>query len=156
MEEVNIYINNLDEIFNNFDNNDISDELALYIENRCTRVKKSKMVIKFISEYEMSKENQGKIINALRSHFGLEIKYNTIENKKRNLINLIIMLVGLLILLFKNILPLTTTIFDIFDVFACFMIWESAYNLLFTDNESDVKIARAKKIISAKIMFIKD
>ena len=156
MEEVNIYINNLDEIFNNFDNNDISDELALYIENRCTRVKNSKMVIKFISEYEMSKENQGKIIDALRSHFGLEIKYNTIENKKRNLVNLIIMLVGLLILLFKNILPLTATIFDIFDVFACFMIWESAYNLLFTDNESDVKIARAKKIISAKIMFIKD
>lgn len=156
MEEVNIYIDNLDEIFNTFDNNDISDELALYIENRCTRLKNNKMVIKFISEYEVSKENQSKIINALRSHFGLEIKYNTLENKKRNIINLIIMLVGLLILLFKNILPLTTTIFDIFDIFACFMIWESTYNLLFTDNESDIKIARAKKIISAKITFIKD
>lgn len=156
MEEVNIYIDNLDEIFNTFDNNDISDELALYIESRCTRLKNNKMVIKFISEYEVSKENQNKIINALRSHFGLEIKYNTLENKKRNLVNLVIMLVGLLILLFKNILPLTTTIFDIFDIFACFMIWESTYNLLFTDNESDIKIARAKKIISAKITFIKD
>ena len=48
MEEVNIYIDNLDEIFNTFDNNDISDELALYIENRCTRLKNNKMVIKFI------------------------------------------------------------------------------------------------------------
>lgn len=156
MEEVKIYINNYEELFNVFDSNDISDDLALYIENRCTRVKNSKMVIKFIYEYEIKNENKDKIIDALRSHFGLEIKYNMMENKKRNLVNLLIMLAGLLILLFKNILPLTTTIFDIFDVFACFMIWESAYNLFFTDNESDIKIARAKKIINAKIVFIKE
>ena len=156
MEEVKIYINNLDELFNIFDNNDISDELALYIENRCTRVKNSKFVIKFFYKKDIRDEDKNRIINALRSHFGLEIKYNIIENKRRSLVNLVLLLVGLLILLFKNFLPLGTAIFDIFDLFAWFTIWESAYTLLFTDNESDRKIARAKKIISAKITFIKD
>lgn len=156
MEEVKIYITDTESLYNKFDESDISDELVTYIENRCSRVKSKQMVIKIISKSEISDIEKDKIINAVRSHFGLEIKYGMINNKRRNTVNLIIMLIGLLILLFKNILPLTTTIFDLLDVFACFMIWEAAYNLLFTDNEEDIKIARAKKIISAKIMFIKN
>ena len=156
MEEVKIYIQDISDLYNTFDNSDISDDLANYIENRCSRVKNREMVIKIISNIEISEKEKEKLIHALRSHFGLEIKYNMINNKRRNTVNLFIMLFGLLILLFKNILPLSTTIFDILDVFACFMIWEAAYNLLFTDNIEDLKIARAKKIIGAKIEFIKN
>lgn len=125
MEEINVYINDYSSLFNTFDKNDISSE------------------------------EKDKIIDAVRSHFGLAIKYNLIESKRRNMVNLILLLVGLLILLFKNILPLGNTVFDILDIIACFIIWESAYNLLFTDNESDIKILRAKKISNAKIVFEK-
>lgn len=156
MEEIKVYINDYNSLFNTFDKNDISDELAIYIENRCSRLKHSKTVIKFISSTTIGDSEKEKIVDAIRTHFGLEIKYNLIENKRRNLVNLILMLIGLLILIFKNILPLLNTLLDIFDIFACFIIWESAYNLLFTDNEADVKITRSKKIISAKIEFIVD
>ena len=156
MEEVKVYINDYDSLFNVFDKNDISEELATYIENRCSRIKNSEMVIKFISNKTISDKDKDKLVDALRSHFGLEIKYNLIESKRRNLTNLVLMLIGLLILIFKNILPLLDTLFDILDIFACFIIWESAYNLLFTDNESDINIRRAKKISNAKIEFIID
>ena len=156
MEEVKVYINDYDSLFNVFDKNDISEELATYIENRCSRIKNSEMVIKFISNKTISDKDKDKLVDALRSHFGLEIKYNLIESKRRNLTNLVLMLVGLLILIFKNILPLLDTLFDILDIFACFIIWESAYNLLFTDNESDINIRRAKKISNSKIEFIID
>lgn len=156
MEEIKVYINDYDSLFNVFDKNDISEELAIYIENRCSRLKNKEMVIKFISNKTISDKDKDKLLDALRSHFGLEIKYNLIESKRRNLTNLVLMLVGLLILIFKNILPLLDTLFDILDIFACFIIWESAYNLLFTDNESDINIRRAKKISNAKIEFIID
>lgn len=156
MEEVKVYINDYDSLFNVFDKNDISEELATYIENRCSRIKNSEMVIKFISNKTISDKDKDKLVDALRSHFGLEIKYNLIESKRRNLTNLVLMLIGLLILIFKNILPLLDTLFDILDIFACFIIWESAYNLLFTDNESDINIRRAKKISNSKIEFIID
>ena len=156
MEEVKVYINDYDSLFNVFDKNDISEELATYIENRCSRIKNSEMVIKFISNKTISDKDKDKLVDALRSHFGLEIKYNLIESKRRNLTNLVLMLIGLLILIFKNILPLLDTLFDILDIFACFIIWESAYILLFTDNESDINIRRAKKISNAKIEFIID
>ena len=134
MEEIKVYINDYDSLFNIFDKNDISDELATYIENRCSRLKNKGIVIKFISSKTISDDDKDKLVDALRSHFGLEIKYNLIESKRRNITNLVLMLVGLLILIFKNILPLLNTLFDILDIFACFIIWESAYNLLFTDN----------------------
>lgn len=156
MEEVKVYVNDYNCLFNAFDKNDISDELAVYIENRCSRLKNKKMVIRFISNNNISDRDKDKLIDALRSHFGLNIKYNLIESKRRNITNLVLMLVGLLILIFKNILPLLNTLFDILDIFACFIIWESAYNLLFTDNESDINIRIAKKIINAKIEFIID
>ena len=156
MEEIKVYINDYDSLFNVFDKNDISEELAIYIENRCSRLKNKEMVIKFISNKTISDKDKDKLLDALRSHFGLEIKYNLIESKRRNLTNLVLMLIGLLILIFKNILPLLDTLFDILDIFACFIIWESAYNLLFTDNESDINIRRAKKISNAKIEFIID
>lgn len=156
MEEVKVYVNDYNCLFNAFDKNDISDELAVYIENRCSRLKNKKMVIRFISNNNISDRDKDKLIDALRSHFGLNIKYNLIESKRRNITNLVLMLVGLLILIFKNILPLLNTLFDILDIFACFIIWESAYNLLFTDNESDINIRRAKKISNAKIEFIID
>ena len=156
MEEIKVYINDYDSLFNVFDKNDISEELAIYIENRCSRLKNKEMVIKFISNKTISDKDKDKLLDALRSHFGLEIKYNLIESKRINLTNLLLMLIWLLILIFKNILPLLDTLFDILDIFACFIIWESAYNLLFTDNESDINIRRAKKISNAKIEFIID
>ena len=156
MEEIKVYISDYDSLFNTFDKNDISDELATYLENRCSRLKNRKIVIKFISSKTISDNDKDRLVDALRSHFGLEIKYNLIESKRRNITNLVLMLVGLLILIFKNILPLLNTLFDILDIFACFIIWESAYNLLFTDNESDINIRRAKNISNAKIEFIID
>ena len=87
MEEVKVYINDYDSLFNVFDKNDISEELATYIENRCSRIKNSEMVIKFISNKTISDKDKDKLVDALRSHFGLEIKYNLIESKRRNLTN---------------------------------------------------------------------
>ena len=76
-----------------------------------------------------------------------------IDTKKRKIINLIYFLSGIFILLFKNLLPLTKTINDIVDVLGCFIIWESTFNLLFTDNEMDLKTDRAKKISNCHIEF---
>ncbi len=35
MEIIKIMVDDIEDIFNKFDNMDISDELAMYIENRC-------------------------------------------------------------------------------------------------------------------------
>ena len=153
MEEVNIYIDNLDEIFNTFDNNDISDELALYIENRCSRIKRTELVIYIHTKDELSSIEKDRIVDAIRKHFGLETKYNLIESNRRKIANMLLIIAGVLIILLKNLTTLFDTVLDILDIIGCFIIWESAYNLIFTDNEEDIKRDRSKKISNSLIKF---
>lgn len=153
MEIIKIMIDDIEDIFNKFDNMDISDELAMYIENRCSRVKKKPLKIEIYTNQELNDEVQDKVVNAIRTHFGLETKYNLIDTKQRKVINIIYFLSGFFIMLFKNLLPLTNTIKDIVDVLGCFVIWESTFNLLFTDNQMDLKTDRAKKISNCRIVF---
>ena len=155
MEEINIYIDNIDEIFNMFDCTDISDELATYIENRCSRIKKNELVINIYTKDDLENVIKDKSVDAIRKHFGLETKYNLLESNRRKIANMLLIIAGVLIILLKNLVPLFNTIFDILDIIGCFIIWESAYNLIFTDNEEDRKTDRSKKISNCLIKFKK-
>lgn len=153
MEIVEIHIDNIDDLFSKFDCNDISDELAIYIEKRCTRVLKNEMLIKIISKNKIDNDIKDKIVSAIRSHFGLEAKYIMLDTQKRKNINIICFFTGILILILKNLLNFSNTFFDILDILGCFIIWESAFNMLFTDSELDMKVDRSKKIIKSHIDF---
>lgn len=153
MEIVKINVDSIDDIFNKFDSNDISDDLAIYIENRCSRVKKQEMQIDIITKEKLDSKDKEKVVIAIRSHFGLETKYNIEDIKMRKIINVILFLIGIFILIFKNLLPLINTITDIADILAWVIMWESVYNLMFRDTQSDIKIDRAKKISNCQIKF---
>ena len=156
METVKIFITDIEDLFNKFDSNDISDELALYIENRCSRLRKTKMRIKIISKEEIDDLVKERLVDAIRSHFGLEVKYSLLDIKRTNIINIICFLIGLFILLFKNVLPFTKTISEIIDILGCFLIWEGTFSFLFMNNDVNTKIIRAKKICSCQIEFEED
>ncbi len=153
MEIVKIVVNDLDKIFHQFDCNDISDELAIYIENRCSRLAKNEMCIKIITERELSNVEKDKIVTAIRCHYGLEIKYVGIDIKRMKRVNIYYFISGLLVILIANLLSVGAFLVEVVDVLGCFIVWESAFNLLFTDNEMDLKIDRAKKISKAQIEF---
>ena len=153
IEIVNVKVDNIDDLFNNFDDEDISDELATYIENRCSRTMKNEMMIKVFTEEELSEEMKDKIVTAIRSHYGIENKFLDIEIKKLQKVNMCYFLAGILTIFVANVLPIGKFIPEVIDVLGGFIIYESAFNLLFTDNELDLKSYRATKISKSKIVF---
>lgn len=153
IEIVKVYIENIEQIFNEFDRDDISDSLANFIENRCSRTAKNKLNIKIITNEELSKQNKDRVVTAIRSHYGLENKYLDIEIKKMNKVNMIYFIIGLLTILVGNILPIGSYIPEVIDVLGGFIIYESAFNLFFKDNEMDLKSYRNKKIGTAHVDF---
>ena len=153
VEIVNIKIDNVDELFNKFDDEDISDELASYIENRCSRTLKNEMLIKIYSEEELSDEDKDRVVTAIRSHYGIENKFLDIEIKKLQKVNIYYFVAGVLTIFVSNILPIGKFIPEIIDVLGGFIIYESSFNLLFTDNELDLKSYRATKIGKSRIIF---
>ena len=153
IEIVNVKVDDINDLFNNLDDEDISDDLASYIENRCSRTMKNEMMIKVFSKEELSDEMKDKIVTAIRSHYGLENKYLEIELKKLHRVNIYYFIAGVLTIFIANVLPIGKFIPDIIDVLGGFIIYESAFNLLFTDNELDLKSYRATKIEKSKIVF---
>lgn len=153
IEIVNVKVDDINDLFNKFDDEDISDELACYIENRCSRTIKNEMMIKVFTKEELSDEMKDKIVTAIRSHYGIENKFLAIEIQKLQKVNLIYFIAGVLTIFGANILPIGKFIPDIIDVLGGFIIYESAFNLLFTDNELDLKSYRATKIEKSRIEF---
>jgi len=153
IEIVNVKIDDIDDLFNKFDDEDISDELASYIENRCSRTMKNEMIVKVFTKEELSEEMKDKIVTAIRSHYGIENKFLDIEIKKLQKVNIYYFLAGILTIFIANVLPIGKFIPEVIDVLGGFIIYESAFNLLFTDNELDLKSYRATKIGKSKIVF---
>lgn len=153
IEIVNVKVDDINDLFNKFDDEDISDELACYIENRCSRTMKNKMLIKVYTEEELNDEIKDKIVTAIRSHYGIENKFLAIEIQKLHRVNIYYFIAGVLTIFGANILPIGKFIPDIIDVLGGFIIYESAFNLLFTDNELDLKSYRATKIEKSRIEF---
>lgn len=155
IEIVKVYIDDIKDIFNKFDYEDISDELALYIENRCSRTTKNKLCIKMFFSRDLTSAEKDSIVTAIRAHYGLEKKFLEVEIEKLKRVNICYFVAGLLTILAGILLPLGDYIPEVIDVLGGFMIYESASNLLFTDNELDLKSYRAIKISKAKVEFEK-
>ena len=153
IEIVKVNVDNFDDLFNKYDSDDISDSLALYIENRCSRTTKNKLRIIISTKEELNKLEKDKIVTSIRSHYGLENKYLDIEIKKMNKVYMMYFFVGLLTVFVGNILSLGTYIPEVIDIIGGFIIYESAFNLFFKDNELDLRSYLIKKIGSAHIDF---
>lgn len=153
IEIVKVNVDNFDDLFNQFDSDDISDSLALYIENRCSRTTKNKLRIIISTKEELNKLEKDKIVTSIRSHYGLENKYLDIEIKKMNKVYMMYFFVGLLTVFIGNILSIGTYIPEVIDIIGGFIIYESAFNLFFKDNELDLRSYLIKKIGSAHIDF---
>ena len=154
LEVVKVYVDKFDDLFNMFDRDDISDYLSNYIENRCSRTTKNELEIDIITKEELDKDEKDRVVTSIRSHYGIEKKFLDIEIKKLQKVNIYYFIAGLLIILISNLVTIGTYIPQVIEVLGGFVIYESAFNLLFTDNELDLKCYRAIKIGKAHVKFI--
>lgn len=154
-ENIVIDIDDIEDIYNQYNKNELNDDLANYIEKRCSRLKKNKVDITFVTNEELNDIEKNKINDLVRSHYELEIKYLNIDVKKIKTANTVYLIAGILIIIIEMILKDFFLISTVIDILGWVLIWESVFNLLFTDNELDIKLSRAKKILNSNITFEK-
>lgn len=154
-ENIVIDIDNIEDIYNQYNKNELNDDLANYIEKRCSRLMKNKVDITFVTNEELNDIEKNKINDLVRSHYELEIKYLNIDVKKIKTANTVYLIAGILIIIIEMILKDFFLISTVIDILGWVLIWESVFNLLFTDNELDIKLSRAKKILNSNITFEK-
>ena len=158
---INITLNKDTQIFNPYNNNQLSDELSNYIYNSCKGSSNKKNIkINIFHNHEINDEEKTKIIDAIRSNFGLDIKENILHIQYELSLELILILIGTILLITSKVFHnLNTIVIDeVISIFGWVMIWEAAYHFVFVDIKEMIENKRLKKLTEAKINFkqIKD
>lgn len=158
---INITLDKDTEIFNPYNKNQLSDELNNYIYNSCKGNQNNRNIkINIFHSHSINEEEKTKIINAIRSNFGIDIKENILHIKYELGLELILIIIGTILLVTSKLFHLLNTIVldDIISIFGWVMIWEAAYHFVFVDIKKIIENKRLKKLTEAKIHFkqIKD
>lgn len=156
---INITLTEETEIFNPFNNEQLSDGLSNYIYSQCKGTNaKNNIVINISHDFSLSNEEKKIIVDAIRANFGIDIKENILRLKYEFLIELILILCGSILLIIAKLFDKINSLLigEIISIFGCVAIWEVAYNIIFTDIKTLIENKRLKKLTKAKINFIEE
>lgn len=156
--EIKITISEKSQIFNDYNSDQLSNELSEYIYSQCKGTPVNKNInINIFHKVELSNKEKERITDAIRSNFGVDIKETIMELKNEIIKELLLILAGTIILIISNKLNYINmnVIGEIVSIFACVIIWEAAYNSIFIDTNLRFKNKRLKRLVKSRINFIK-
>lgn len=155
--DINITIDNLDDITNEFNNTKLSDELSNYIYNECKgNSLKENIKINIHTSKQFTDEEKEKIVDMIRSNYGIDIKENMLYIKYTNIKGLILFFVGIFLICIYNFLNNfeLAWIPETLLIISWVVIWEAVYNFIFLETQKRIEIKRLKKLTNCKIDFI--
>ena len=151
---INIKINSIDDITNNFNDNKLSDELGKYIYDECLGTPLSKTPILNFNFKDMPKKGeQEKIVDMIRSYYGLEIKEEMMHMEYNNIKMSFLIVLGVIFILISNLLSSIFWLEEVLLIIVWVLIWEVVYDLVFEETKKHIKIKRFKKLTKCKINF---
>lgn len=151
---IKINIKKREDYTSKFNDDILSKELDDYIMNECKKFDiKENFDIEIYSEYDMDEIEKNKIIDMIRSNFGVEISEKIDRRKKAIRIDIITILFAVIALTFYILSSDIPILSEFILVFSWVLIWESTYNLLFVGFSNKIDIERRKKLTNCKIEF---
>lgn len=156
---IEVDIKSKDIAFNIFNENQISDEMGNYIfKNSKKSSINSKLIINIDNKVEFNKEEQERIIDAIREHFGLMIRDKMHYARFNNIKKLILIFIGVFLMLLYDSTrtSLGFLIPEVMSVAGCVAIWEVVHIILFEDTKNRFEIKKIKQLTKCEIHFIND
>lgn len=152
--DINVKLSNYEVLVNNFNEEELNEELGDYIYKKAllSKIVKNKFFrINIKSEFKIDQKEQ--IIDMIRSYFGNKVKEEIIFLKHSYMKNLILFIVGIVLLVLAYYIETFTDFLlpEIFVILGWLGIWEMAYGFLFSNSKSRLKIRLLKKLTKCKI-----
>ena len=155
-KEIIIVINEKSQLYNPFNNSQLSDELREYIYNQIKGISfKTDIFISVYHNYEMSIYDKKKLVNEIRESFGLDIRENYISNKFESYKRTVLLILGMLLLTLSHLFTADYLylINQFFGISGWIMIWEYIYSLIFFNLKIRYDNKRYDKLVRSKIYF---
>lgn len=157
--KINIILSSDTDIYNQYNQELLSDDLSNYIYNQCRgKSHKKDITLNIYHDFIMKEEDKNKLRDAIRSNYGIDVKENLLKIKYEHIKEYFLFLLGIILLLFSNFFNYIniSIIGEIISIFSCVVIWEVAYNLIFIDTQIRLDNKRLKKLTESKIIFIEN
>lgn len=154
--KIEIELNEESKIYNEFNNNQLSDKLSNYIYNQCKGISNiSDIELNINHSFKMTEEEQIKLIDAIRANYGIDVKENLIRIRQEHFKELLFLILGILLLIFSNLFNYinASLIDEVISIFGCVTVWEVAYNIIFVETKIRLQNKRFKKLTEIKINF---
>lgn len=155
-KEINVVLNSNSQIYNQYNDSQLSDELSSYIYNQFRGIPlNTDIKLNIILKYDMNDDERNKLVDEIRENYGIDIKENLLKLKIERYKQLSFILLGIVLLILSNFF---TNIHislagQVFSIFGWVMIWEFVYSLIFMNIKTHLENKRYKKLIEAKIHF---
>lgn len=155
-KEIIIVINEKSQLYNQFNNSQLSDELHQYIYNQFKGVSlKTDIFISVYHNFELSNYEKRKLVNEIREDFGLDIKENLIALKSESYKRSILFILGMILTAISHLFKADYfyLVSQFFSIFGWIMIWEYIYSLIFFSTRTKYENKKFNKLINAKVHF---
>jgi len=151
---IKINIKKKEDYVSKFNDDILSKEISEYILEECKSFNiKEDFNIMISSDYDMNGLEKNKIVDMIRTYFGVEISELISKRRKTIYMDIITVLLAVFALIVYLIISNVPILSEFILVFSWVLIWESAYNLIFGSITNKMDIIRRKKITSCKILF---
>lgn len=147
---MNIELKKIDDAFNPFNSNEISNELDKYITDAC--LKGFKNIKELNIKCNLTKKEQEKLEETVHNYYKDQSKGLNNIDKYDNYIQIILLLLGLLLILISK--ETTTFLSEILLITGWVFVWELLYDVLFNQIKRKRKANIYKKLSKCKINFI--
>jgi hypothetical protein len=156
LKKIRVILEEEAELFNKFDNDELSKELGEYIFQEYENVKESdSVVIEFYTSFKLDEAKEEDIIKLIRQYFKKQIEESNSYNKFDNIKKIISFFVGMLIIFISDLCYYRSSHFvgEILSIVGSVAIWGVFDGIITTIFNNKINKAKLNKLIKSKIMF---
>lgn len=154
--KINIMINKESQLYNQFNNSQLSDELSIYILEQFRGIPlKTNVILNICPNYKMTKSEKRKLVNEIRENYGLDIRENLLMLKFQHLKELVILFIGLLLISIAHLLVADYfyNLQQFLSIFGWVLVYECFSCFSFINTKLIYQNKRYVKLIKSKIIF---
>ena len=156
LKKIKVILEEKSELFNKFDNDELSKELGEYIFQEYGNVKDSdSVVIEFYTSFKLDEAKEEDIIKLIRQYFKKQIEESNSYNRFDNIKKIISFFIGMLIIFISDLCYYRSSHFvgEILSIIGSVAIWGVFEGIITTIFNNKINKAKLNKLIKSKIMF---
>jgi len=155
-KRIDIMITKDSQLYNQFNNSRLSDELSIYILEQFRGVPFSTdVVLNISSNYKLIASEKKKLVNEIRENYGLDIRENLLMLRFQRFKELVVLFFGLLLIALAHFFDSEVyyNLQQMISIFGWVLVYECFSCLSFVNTKLRYQNKRYEKLIKSKIIF---